>query len=71
MEVVNHFLRGNTNCIVTLLDCSKAFDMCKFSDLFKKLYDKKLPAIVLRTLIFVYEKQFAWVKWSNTVSDQF
>ena len=71
MEVVNHFLRGNTNCIVTLLDCSKAFDMCKFSDLFKKLYDKKLPAMVLRNLIFVHEKQFAWVKWGNTVSDQF
>ena len=57
--------------MVTLLDCSKAFDMVKFSTLFKKLSNAGLPPIILRVLIFVYEEQFAWVKWGKSKSKQF
>ena len=71
MEVANYFLRKGTSCIMTLLDCSKAFDMCKFSTLFEKLHKKGLPAIVLRSLVFVYEEQTAWVTWGRARSVQF
>ena len=71
MEVASHFLRRGTPCIVTLLDCSKALDMCQFSVLFKKLKEKGLPAIVIRSLIFVYEEQTAWVSWGSARSSQF
>ena len=71
MEVASYFLRRGTPCIVTLLDCSKAFDMCQFSVLFQKLKKKGLPAIVIRTLIFVYEEQTAWVSWGAARSSQF
>ena len=70
-EVANHFLRNGTPCIVTLLDCSKAFDKCSFLALFKKLSDKKLPPIVIRVLIFVYQEQTAWVKWGDARSSCF
>ena len=49
-EVASHFLRKGTPCIVTLLDCTKAFDKCKFDILFRKLLDRRMPAIVVRTL---------------------
>ena len=52
MEVANHFMRNGTNPIMTLLDCSKAFDMCCFSTLFNKILEKGMPAVVVRTLIF-------------------
>ena len=42
-EVASYFLRKGTPCIVTLLDCSKASDMCEFSTLFRKLKEKNLP----------------------------
>ena len=71
LEVVNHFLRSGSNPIITLMDCTKAFDMCRFSTLFGRLLDKKLPPIVVRTLATVYEDQFAWVKWGGSKSDQF
>ena len=71
MEVASYFLRRGTPCIVTLLGCSKAFNMCKFSILFEKLHKKNLPAIVLRALIFVYEEQTAWVSWGSARSPQF
>ena len=56
--------------MVTLFDCSKAFDMVKFSTLFRKLATAGLPPIV-RVLVFVYEEQFAWVKWGKAKSQQF
>ena len=58
-EVANHFLQRGSNPIMTLIDCSKAFDTCKFSILFNKLLDRKVPPIVVRTLIAVYEDQYA------------
>ena len=71
MEVANNFLRNGTPCIVTLLDCTKAFDKCSFHALFQKLSDKKLPPIVIRVLMFVYQEQTAWVKWGDARSECF
>ena len=70
-EVVQHMLRGGINPIVTVLDCSKAFDKCKFSLLFKRLLDKGLPPIVVRVLVFIYMEQYSWVKWGDARSSQF
>ena len=70
-EVVNYFLQRGSNPIMTLLDCSKAFDTCKFSILFNKLLARKVPPIVVRTLIAVYENQYAWVKWGRSRSIMF
>ena len=39
-EVCGYFNRRNTDMYITLLDCTKAFDLCKFSDLFMKLSEK-------------------------------
>ena len=70
-EVADYFLRNGTPCIITLLDCSKAFDMCEFSTLFSKLRAKKLPSIVIRSLVYVYEQQTAWVRWGGAKSSCF
>ena len=71
MEVANHFMRNGTNPIMTLLDCSKAFDMCCFSTLFNKILEKGMPAVVVRTLITAYEQQYAWVRWGRARSEIF
>ena len=70
-EVASYFLRRGTPWLVTLLDCSKAFDTCQYSVLFQKLKKKNLPTIVIRALIFVYEEKTAWVSWGAARSDQF
>ena len=62
-KVVGHYLRNGTNPIMTVLDCSKAFDTCMFGTMFNKLLDTGLPPIVIRTMMVVYEQQYAWVKW--------
>ena len=70
-EVVTYFLQRGSNPIVTLLDCSKAFDTCKFSILFNKLLKKNVPPIVVRALVAVYVNQYAWVKWGGARSSLF
>ena len=70
-EVVGHYLRNGTNPIMTVLDCSKAFDTCRFSTLFRKLLDTGMPPIVVRTFMYMYQQQYAWVKWGQSVSSRF
>ena len=41
-----------------------------FEVLFKKI-KAKLPAVVTRVLIYVYEKQYAWVRWGTSKSSEF
>ena len=70
-EVATYFMRRGTAVSACLLDCSKAFDKCKFDVLFSKLLKKGLPAIVFRVLIFVYEEQTCWVKLGGKKSSTF
>ena len=70
-EVTTYFMRRGTAVTACLLDCSKAFDKCKFDMLFTKLMDKGLPPIVVRVLIFVYEEQTGWVKLAGKRSTPF
>ena len=58
-EVVQHYLRNGSHPIVTVLDCSKAFDTCKFGTLFAKLLEKGVAPIVVRAMMTAYEEQYA------------
>ena len=70
-EVIGHYLRNGSHPIVTVLDCSKAFDSCKFSSLFEKLIQTGLPLVIIRTLINMHQDQYAWVRWGRSVSSKF
>ena len=54
-----------------LLDCTKAVDTVKYSRLFQKLLDSKVPPIIVRLLICIYRNQIANVRWKDGISDQF
>ena len=70
-EVIGYYLRNGSNPIVTVLDCSKAFDTCRFSTLFSKLLDTGMPAIVVRVFMYMYQQQYSWVRWGQSVSSIF
>ena len=70
-EVVQHLLRCGTNPIVTVLDCTKAFDLCKFSILFNRILESGVPPIVVRCLMSMYEDQHGWVRWGQAKSATF
>ena len=64
-------MRRGTAVTACLLDCSKAFDKCKFEVLFDKLVEKGLTAVVIRALIFIYEEQTGCVKLAGKASSEF
>ena len=70
-EVTTYFMRRGTAVNACLLDCSKAFDKCRFDKLFSKLIKKGLPLIVVRVLVFIYEEQTGWVKLAGSRSQIF
>ena len=70
-EVTNYFMRRGTAVTACLLDCSKAFDKCKFDKLFTKLIAKGLPPVVVRVFIFIYEEQEGCVKLVDRKSSPF
>ena len=55
---------------IVSLDCSKAFDTCKWSLLFHEL-SLHLPPVIVRVLIYSYRNQVAWIVWGDQVSDTF
>ena len=69
---LQHFLKRGFKPIAVVLDCSKAFDLEKFSILFYSLLERGLPAIGVRVLCFSYQKQVAWTRWGRrTTSSNF
>ena len=71
LEVGNYFMRRGTSVNACLLDCSKAFDKCRYDKLFQKLIDRDFPPIVIRVLIFAYEEQAGCVKLGGLRSHTF
>ena len=67
METITHFLDHGSHPILVALDMTMAFDLCKFSTLFRKI-EPKLPAVVTRVLVYAYEEQYAWVRWGSSKS---
>ena len=64
--MLQHYLKAGSKPIAVVLDCSKAFDLAKFSTLFERLLtDRRVPAIVVRVLAYSYEEQLAWVRWGR------
>ena len=40
-------------------------DTCRFSTLCSKLLDTGMPAVLVRTFIFMYQYHYGWVKWGQ------
>ena len=72
LEVVSYYQRNDTSVKCATIDCTKAFDKCVLSTLFTKVLDRGVPAIIVRGLLAIYQKQRCWVRWTDrTVSREF
>ena len=71
VETVDYFLRHDTDVFGCSMDKSKAFDLTKFSLLFRNIFSARLSMIFLRLIIFIYVNQFCNVRWNNETSSSF
>ena len=70
-EVISHYIEGNSNVYVCLLDASKAFDKIHYGKLFSMLLSKNIPNKILRLIVNSYIRQQARVSWDNHFSKYF
>ena len=70
-EVIQHYMNGNNDVHVMLLDASKAFDCVHYVTLFRELLLKGFCPLVAKVLLFMHVNQRVRVRWNNEVSDGF
>ena len=69
-ETVNYFRNRGSPVFLCLLDLTKAFDMVRLSDLFKKL-SSKIPPLIIRFIMVMYIQQSCTVQWNGNMSSEF
>ena len=70
-NIVSRYLHENSAVFACFLDASKAFDLVNHKILFERLFDRKLPAHLIRFFLSWYKEQRMCVRWGNTSSDSF
>ena len=71
-SVAEHYLLQGSPTLCCLLDVKKGFPSVRFGDLFEIcLLKKKLPAIVCRVLLFMYQEQSGHIKLGGRRSSSF
>jgi hypothetical protein len=65
LEVADYYRRHGSPPFACTLDASKGFDRCSWRKIFRSLLDRKLPAVAVRALLFIYTQQTAWVVWGG------
>ena len=70
-ETINYYVKHGSNAILTLIDCSKAFDRVEYVKLFNILYDKGMCPLVCRLLAKMYSRINAQVHWNGYKSNIF
>ena len=69
IETINYFLRNDSDVFSCSQDKSKAFDLCRFSILFRKMM--VISLVFLRVIIYVYIHQFYNVCYNSEISSSF
>ena len=70
-ETISHYLQGGSEVFCCLLDFSKAFNKVNFEQLFQKLVERTIPAIVLWLVLFIYLNQVCFIRWNSVESFSF
>ena len=70
-SVIKYYTRQNSPVYTCFLDASKAFDRISHWTLFKKLIACNTPVLIVRILMFWYQRQSICVKWGKRTSEYF
>lgn len=70
-ETIAYYTKNQTNVFCTFLDVSKAFDKVHYGKLFRLLIKRRLPVVIIRTLVNIYMGNFIRVNWCGVLSEYF
>lgn len=70
-EVIDCYIRGNSNVYCCLLDASKAFDKVHYGKLFNVLLEKSISPLIIRLIVNSYLRQESRASWGSHMSNYF
>ena len=70
-EVLSHYLNNQSQVYACFIDATKAFDRLRHDKLFELLLKRKIPAIALRALLDLYQRQMLRTVWKGHYSRLF
>ncbi len=70
-EVIHYYIDNKSNVYSCCVDATKAFDWVHHDRLFQFLIECKVPAIALRALLDIYERQSMRTMWKEEFSKLF
>ncbi len=70
-EVIAHYNNKGSDVYSWLLDCSKAFDKVKHSDLFDRQLKRKVPPLLTRLIMHMYMNGSMHIRWGDATSEYF
>ena len=70
-ETVNYYFNNQSEVYSCCVDLTKAFDRVKHDNLFKVLIERKIPCVILRVILDMYERQQMRTAWNGCHSHTF
>ena len=70
-ETVNYYLNNNSQVYSCCVDLTKAFDRIQHDMLFEALIDRNVPAVIIRIIFDMYNRQQMRTVWKNCHSRTF
>lgn len=70
-ETIAYYRCNDSDLYCVFLDASKAFDRVNYSKLFCRLFDIKLPIVIIRLLFYMYTNLTSCVLWNGSYSEKF
>ena len=70
-ETTSCYVNNGSHVVMCMLDASQAFDRVDILTLFKKLRDKSMCPVYLKTLIQMYRSQSHRINWNGYISLEF
>ena len=70
-ETINYYLNNGSEVYTCFIDATKAFDRVRHDKLFQLLIDRNIPALALRAMLDLYQRQLLRTVWKGCVSQSF
>ncbi len=70
-EVINYYLNFNSDVYTCFIDATMAFDYIRYDKLFQILIDRGMPALTVRSMLDLYQRQVVRTVWKGHLSRSF
>ncbi len=70
-EVINYYLNNNSDVYTCFIDATKSFDCIRYEKLFQILIDRGMPALAMRSMLDLYQRQVVRTVWKGHPSRGF